>query len=165
MTDNAVQSEPIVVERTYGASVEQLWALWTTKEGFESWWGPEQFRVEVHAMEARPGGRISYEMIADTPEATAAMEAIDQASRHATHGWFDEYRPFERLALRHKIDFIRGQEPYEHLIEVALTPLGDMARMVVTIHPHADAHWTRMAVEGFRSQLTKLDRRYAQPAA
>jgi hypothetical protein len=39
-----------------------------------------------------------------------------------------------------------------------------MARMVVTAHPHRDAHWTRMATEGFRSQLTKLDQRYRSAA-
>ncbi len=26
-----------VIERTYRARVEELWDLWTTKEGFESW--------------------------------------------------------------------------------------------------------------------------------
>ena len=46
----------IVVERTYRARVEELWELWTTKEGFESWWGPQDFRADVHTLEARPGG-------------------------------------------------------------------------------------------------------------
>ena len=35
------------------AKVEELWELWTTKQGFESWWGPDGFRVKVHALEAR----------------------------------------------------------------------------------------------------------------
>ena len=38
----------VVIERTYRAQAKELWALWTTKRGFESWWGPEGFRVEVH---------------------------------------------------------------------------------------------------------------------
>jgi uncharacterized protein YndB with AHSA1/START domain len=39
---------PIKFERRYDASVEDLGNLWTTKEGFESWWwGPEGFRVET----------------------------------------------------------------------------------------------------------------------
>ena len=36
----------VVIERTYRARIEELCALWTTKAGFESWWGPEGFRVE-----------------------------------------------------------------------------------------------------------------------
>jgi uncharacterized protein YndB with AHSA1/START domain len=43
----AATNSPTVIERTYRASVEELWELWTTKEGFESWWGPDGFRVEV----------------------------------------------------------------------------------------------------------------------
>ena len=33
----------IVIERTYEASIEDIWELWTTREGIESWWGPEGF--------------------------------------------------------------------------------------------------------------------------
>ena len=33
----AATSPKLVIERTYRASVDELWELWTTKEGFESW--------------------------------------------------------------------------------------------------------------------------------
>ena len=65
----------------------------------------------------------------------------------------------ERLTLVHVIDFISGVEPYESTIEVDFHRSGDQARMVVTLHPHRDPHWTKMSVRGFGSQLTKLDRR------
>ena len=66
----------VVVERTYRARLQELWDLWTTKEGFESWWGPEGFRVEVRTLEARTGGALHYAMIADAPEAIAAMKRL-----------------------------------------------------------------------------------------
>lgn len=160
MSEIGATQSAIVVERVYRASVEELWELWTTKDGFESWWGPEGFRVEVHVMDARGGGKLEYDMIAATPEMIAAMEEMSQSASHNTRGWFDEYKPFTRLTLRHMIDFIDGVEPYESLIEVEFTPLGDQTRMVVTIHPHRDPYWTQMSAEGFRSQLTKLDRRF-----
>jgi uncharacterized protein YndB with AHSA1/START domain len=37
MSDTIAAS--IVIERTYAASAQELWDLWTTKAGFESWWG------------------------------------------------------------------------------------------------------------------------------
>lgn len=150
----------VVIERTYAARVEDLWALWTTKAGFESWWGPEGFRVEVHKLEARGGGALDYDMIASAPEAIAAMEGMGQPLSHGTHGVYGDFQPHERLSLLHQIDFIEGVEPYESVIEVAFSPAGDKARMVVTLHPHLDPHWTKMAAEGFGSQLTKLDRRF-----
>ena len=66
----------VVIERTYRASIEDVWALWTTKEGFESWWGPQGFRSEVHELDARVGGALRYDMIADTPEMVAAMKTV-----------------------------------------------------------------------------------------
>jgi uncharacterized protein YndB with AHSA1/START domain len=155
----------VVVERTYRARIEDLWALWTTKAGFESWWGPEGFRVEVHAMEARQDGALEYDMIADAPEAIAAMKGMGQPVSHLTHGIYTEFCPCERLKLVHMIDFVPGSQPYESLIEVDFSAAGDHARMVVTIHPHLDPHWTRMSVQGFSSQLAKLDRRFGWAGA
>ena len=157
---NDVPQTPLVIERRYRADVADLWALWTTKDGFESWWGPECFRVEVQTIEARMGGALVYDMIADTAEAIAAMEAIGQPTSHHTHGHFDLFDPHSRLSLVHVIDFIVGMDPYDSRIDVDFAAADDEAVMIVTIHPHRDPHWTRMSVEGFTSQLTKLDRRY-----
>ena len=157
---SAAPQAAVVIERAYRASVEELWALWTTKAGFESWWGPEGFRVEVSVLEARTGGALAYDMIADAPEAIAAMKSMGQPLSHATRGTYAEFRPNQRLRLVHVIDFIPGTEPYETAIEVDFSTAGEEARMVVTIHPHLDPMWTKMSVQGFTSQLTKLDRRY-----
>jgi uncharacterized protein YndB with AHSA1/START domain len=153
----------VTIERTYRARREDWWELWTTKAGFESWWGPEGFRVEVRAIEARVGGALEYDMIADAETAIAAMKRMGQPVAHGTRGRFAEFEPNERLKLVHVIDFIPGLEPYEHTIEVDFFASGDQARMVVTVHPHRDPHWTRLALEGFRSQLTKLDGRFDGP--
>src|SRR5262245_34782288 len=46
----------VVIERTYRARARELWELWTTKVGFESWWGPEGFRVNVRTLDPHLGG-------------------------------------------------------------------------------------------------------------
>jgi hypothetical protein len=66
----------VVIERTYRAQIEDVWDLWTTKAGFESWWGPQGFRVEVQTLDARVGGTLHYVMIADSPEMIAAMKQM-----------------------------------------------------------------------------------------
>jgi len=45
MSDDApgTPARKITIERTYEASIDVLWDLWTTKEGIESWWGPDGF--------------------------------------------------------------------------------------------------------------------------
>ena len=157
----ARQDRPkIVIERTYRARLQEIWDLWTTKEGFESWWGPQGFRVEVSALEARVGGPLVYDMIADTPEMVAAMRQAGQPERHATRGKFSELQPQRRLALTHLIDFLPGVATYESTIAVEFFPSGDNVRMVVTLDPMHDDQFTQMQSQGFTSQLSKLDARF-----
>lgn len=160
MNDRAIASA-IVIERTYTAEPEELWALWTTKEGFESWWGPEQFRVDVHRMEARPGGALHYDMVADTPTMVAMMKDMGEPASTACKGTFSEFKPYERLVLTQIIDFLPGVQPYDSRIAVDFIPASPgHTRMVVILSQMHDAQTTRMQRDGFTSQLSKLDRRY-----
>jgi uncharacterized protein YndB with AHSA1/START domain len=150
----------VVIERIYAAKVEELWELWTTKQGFESWWGPDGFRVEVHALEARLGGTLHYDMIADSPVMIAAMKQMGRPTSHEARARFTEIRPHGRLAITSVIDFLPGVTPYESTIVAEFFPSGELVRMVVTLDPMHDDMFTKMQSEGFTSQLTKLDKRF-----
>jgi uncharacterized protein YndB with AHSA1/START domain len=149
-----------VVERSYRAAIEDVWDLWTTKEGFESWWGPQGFRVEVHVIEARAGGELRYDMIADTPEMVAAMKQIGLPASHLTRSRFTELKRHERLVISSVIDFVPGVEPYDNLIAVDFSAVGGTVHMVVTLHGMHTDEFSRMQKEGFENQLTKLDTRF-----
>lgn len=151
----------VVFERTYRARTEELWELWTTKTGFESWWGPEGFRVEVHTIEARVGGALHYDMIADAPEQIAAMKRMGRPTSHETRGTFVEISPPRRLAITHVIDFLDGVTPYESTMVVEFFQSDKNVRMVVTLDPMHNEEFTKMSTMGFTSQLTKLDKRFA----
>ncbi len=158
---SAATGVPVIVERTYRASAEELWSLWTTKQGFESWWGPQGFRVEVHAIDPRVGGALHYDMIADTPEMITAMKDMGRPPSHETRGTFTELKPMTRLAITHVIDFLPGVKPYDSTMVVEFFPVGERVRMVVTLSPMHDEEFSQMQKEGFTSQLTKLDQRFA----
>ena len=160
---SAATSPPVVIERTYRAPVEELWELWTTKEGFESWWGPEGFRADVYTLDARVDGTLHYAMIADAPEQIEAMKRMGRPISHEVRARFTELKPRRRLALTNVIDFLPGVEPYESTILVEFLPSGESVRMVITLEPLHDEEFTRMSIMGFTSQLTKLDRRFGAP--
>ena len=150
----------IVIERSYRARVEDVWDLWTTKDGFESWWGPEGFRVQVHELEARAGGELHYDMIADSNEMIAAMEQMGQPVSHPTRSRFTEVKLHQRLVLTNLIDFLPGVTPYESNIAVEFHAVGDDVRMVVTLDRLHSDDFTKMQQQGFSSQLNKLDKRF-----
>ena len=152
----------VVIERTYQANLNDVWELWTTKEGFESWWGPQGFRAEVQELDARVGGELRYDMIADTPEMVATMKEMGQPSSHPTRARFTELKPRERLVITNVIDFIPKVAAYESVIVVDFFASGSSVRMVVTLSPMHSDKFTQMQKEGFTSQLTKLDERFKQ---
>src|ERR1700732_2189121 len=146
----------IRLERRYEAAVEDLWFLWTTKEGFESWWGPEGFRVEVHKLELRIGGELVYAMIAAAPEQIEFMKKANMATSHRVRGTFAQIVPLQRLEISQLIDFIPGGRPYENRTRVEFFPEGSSVRMVINTEEHPDKEWTQRATAGMESQLTKL---------
>jgi uncharacterized protein YndB with AHSA1/START domain len=64
----------MVLERFFSATVQELWALWTTPEGIESSWGPDGFDVEVRALDLRPGGELAYVMTATAADQVDFMK-------------------------------------------------------------------------------------------
>ncbi|MDE2052413.1 MAG: SRPBCC domain-containing protein [Gammaproteobacteria bacterium] len=149
-----------VIERTYRTRVEELWRLWTTKAGFESWWGSEGSRVEVHTIEAREGGALHYEMIAVAPADIAARKQMGLPPASSVRARFAEFRPYQRLILTHVIDFVPGVKAYEQTIAVDFFPAGERVRMVTTIEPMHDEEFTRTSIRVFTGQLEMLERRF-----
>lgn len=150
-------TRPVVAtERKYDGAVEDLWYLWTTKEGFESWWGPEGFRVEVRKLDLRVDGELVYDMIAVGAQEIEFMEKANMPLSHGTRGKFVEIVPLRRLAISHMIDFVPGLRPYENKMVVEFFPEGQSVRMVITVDEHQTPEWTQRATEGLESQLTKV---------
>lgn len=150
----------VIVERTYRADVRELWELWTTKDGFESWWGPVDFHAKVHTIEARLGGTLHYDMIAGTPAMVEAMRESGRPASHPARATFSTFQPNERLVLTSMIDFLPDVKPYEASILVELFVKGPDVTMRVTFDPMHSEEFSQMQKEGFTSQLSKLDARF-----
>lgn len=147
-------------ERTYTASLDEVWELWTTKDGIESWWGPEGFSVKVHEVAARPEGVVRYDMIATAPEQIAFMKGAGMPLSSPAQWTFTELTPQRRLAYRHAVDFIPGVTPYTVSTVVEFHPQGKDVRMTVTSDTMHSEEWTQRASAGMQSQLGKLTKRF-----
>jgi uncharacterized protein YndB with AHSA1/START domain len=155
-SENASQASIKFDRRYENTKIQDLWDLWTTKAGFESWWGPEGFRVEVHKLELRAGGELVYDMIADAPEQIAAMKSMNMPLSHGTRGNFGTIERLKRLSLVHIVDFVPGVKPYTNRIDVEFLEEGSASRMIIEVEAHHTAQWTQMAKAGMESQLTKV---------
>jgi uncharacterized protein YndB with AHSA1/START domain len=145
------------IERTYGATIEEAWALWTTKEGIESWWGPEGFTVRVAALDLRPGGEMIYVMTAVAPEQVAFMMQAGMPLATECRVTYTEVSSPSRLAYKTLADFVPGVTPYEVATVIDLRTLADRVQLTITIDAMHDDVWTQRARAGNESQLRKLD--------
>lgn len=155
----------ITMERTFAAPVADVWDLWTTKDGIESWWGPDGFRVEVRSIDLRPGGELRYAMIAAEADKIEFMKKAGMPTVTEAHVRYTEVTPLSRLAYLHHTDFVPGVTPYDVATQVDLHVEGESVRMVLTFDPMHDAHWTKMAVMGWESELGKLAKALAARGA
>jgi uncharacterized protein YndB with AHSA1/START domain len=148
----------IRIERTYLAPAAAIWDLWTTKQGIESWWAPDGFKVEVSKLELRPGGELIYTMTATGPEQVEFMKGAGMPLETESRKRFTELVPSKRIAYQSLADFIPGVAPYEFLTVVDLLPSGDSTRVVMTADPMHDEVWTQRLTMGRENELDNLAR-------
>jgi len=146
----------ITLERVYRADIQDVWDLWTTKDGIESWWGPGGFAVTVRTLDLRPGGELLYAMTAIDPPQVAFMKQAGMPLTHEARITFTEIVPPRRLAYVHLADFIPGVEPYDVATLVELVASGGEVRMTLTFDAMHDDEWTTRATTGWEEEIGKL---------
>jgi uncharacterized protein YndB with AHSA1/START domain len=145
------------IVRTYAASIDEAWALWTTKPGIESWWGPEGFDVTVTSLDLRAGGQLIYLMTAVAPEQVAFMKRAGMPLTSECKVTYVEVSPTRRLAYKTLADFVPGVAPYEVATVVELEEVVAGVKLILNFDAMHDDIWTERARAGHESQIRKLD--------
>src|SRR5260370_3664582 len=101
------------IQRPYAASIDEAWALWTTKSGIESWWGPDGFDVTVISLDLRPGCDLIYLMTAVAPEQVAFMKRAGMPLTSESKATYTEVSPPSRLAYNTFPPSVPAATPYQ----------------------------------------------------
>ena len=156
----ASQTQParrkVSIERTFNAAIEEVWELWTTKDGIESWWGPDGFEVKVRKLDVRPGGELRYDMSAIAPDQIEFLKKAGMSLTTPSFVTYTEVVPRKRIAFTQLADFIPNVTPYKVAMAVDFDTSPQGVRMVLTLDAMHDEYWTKMAVMGWENELDKL---------
>jgi uncharacterized protein YndB with AHSA1/START domain len=147
----------ITLERRYAAPLEDVWGLWTTKEGIASWWGPDGFTVTVRHLDLRVGGDLIYSMTATAPEQVEFMQRAGMPITTEASIVYTEIDPMRLLRYTSSADFIPEVAPYEVATTVAFVEEPGGIRLVLTFDAMHDAEWTERAVMGRSAELARLE--------
>jgi uncharacterized protein YndB with AHSA1/START domain len=153
----------LTLERTYRAPIADVWELWTTKDGIESWWGPDGFDVTVQSIDLRVGGELRYTMNARRPEMIAFMTQNKMPTSTAHKLTYTEILTNKRLRYRQLADFIPEVAPYDVDTVVELDETAAGVKMTITFDAMHDEMWTKRAVMGRESELDKLEKLLTKP--
>lgn len=67
MTNDSQSTDAIVIERSFDAPIERVWAMWTDAEHFRAWYGPMGARIPTAELDLRVGGKRLVAMEMRTP--------------------------------------------------------------------------------------------------
>jgi uncharacterized protein YndB with AHSA1/START domain len=146
----------IRIEKTYDASPERVWQLWTTAAGIESWWAPEGFAATVQELDVREGGNLRYTLTATAPEQIEFLKGAGIPLATASSKTFVEVVPHARLSYTSLVDFVPDTEPYEFLTIVELAAEGDRTKVTMLMEPLHDEVWTTRLQAGRQNEMENL---------
>lgn len=146
------------LEWTYAAPPEEIWRLWTTKDGLESWWPPEGFTAEVHELDLRPGGDLRYTFTAVEKPQIEFLRSVGMPLETTAQKRFTVVEPPRRIAYDSLVDFVPEMEPYWQSTTIDIVPEDDGTHVIMTMDPLHDDEWTQRLVAGRENELANLER-------
>jgi uncharacterized protein YndB with AHSA1/START domain len=161
-TESKQSKRTVTLDRTYSAPIEDVWEMWTTKDGIESWWGPVGFSVTVQKLDLQLGGELLYTMTATAAPQIEFMKRAGMPLSNASRITFKEISPPQRLVYTHSVTFVPGVEHYSVDTVLELTSDGATTHLVLILDAMHDDVWTERAVAGWKSELEKLAQQLAK---
>ena len=73
MPDKNASPDAVVIERSFDASVDLIWQMWTEPEHLTAWYGPDGATVPVAKMDVRVGGTRLVCMELPSPDGPIQM--------------------------------------------------------------------------------------------
>jgi uncharacterized protein YndB with AHSA1/START domain len=135
------------LEKTLNAPVAKVWKALTEGVQIPAWYGPmDEFRVEVHQWDCKPGGKYRV-----------AMHAPD-GNVYTCIGEFKEIKPTQRLSYTWSWE---GQDPMDSLVVFTIAPKGGetVLRLSHTGLPSAESK--EQHDQGWVGCLAQLEARVA----
>ncbi len=154
MSSSTGSENAVVIERTFDASVDLIWQMWTQPEDFKKWYGPQGFTVPVADMDLQVGGKRLI-----------CMASPDGSMKMWTTGEFTEIAPVERLSYTESPADEDGNVvspaamgmpegyPAKTEVTVLLEDVGGRTKMVMT---HAGVPASSGAGGGWNQAFDKL---------
>ncbi|HEU5048428.1 MAG TPA: SRPBCC domain-containing protein [Rickettsiales bacterium] len=114
---SVIADRELVITRIFNAPRTLVFKAWSDPEHKKHWHGPEGFTVTDATANFKPGG--SYRACLNAPDGT----------KHFVCGTYKVIKAPEKLVFTHGWEDENGECPYETLVTITFTDLGEKTRM------------------------------------
>lgn len=154
-----LENKKLVIEYLANGPKDRVWKAYSEKDWFEKWWGPEGWETVTKEFDFRPGGRVHYGMhCIDERQGDwydqwswggMDIETVDEGNSFTYTDFFSDeagIKNEEMPSLRITNEFFEENGK----TRIVSTSFADSAEQIEEL--------IKMGmIEGFSSQLTKLD--------
>lgn len=159
-----LDAKTLTIEREFDATKERVWKAYADQETFEKWWGPEGWETKAKEFNFAPGGRVHYDMkcvdenqgewFGKSSWGVMLIDAVD-----APHSFtYTDYFSDEDGTLNEEMPALKVTN--EFIEENGVTKL--VSRSFADSAEQIEQLLQMGMVEGFTSQLLKLDQLLAE---
>ena len=156
MIVNSDSRNAVIIERSFDATVDLIWQMWTDPEHFAVWFGPDGATVAVTRMDVRVGGTRLVSMRMQTPGGPMQMwftgeyrEVVENERLVYTESMSDENG---NVLLPEDMGMPEGH-PATTEVRVELRDVGGRTKMVMS---HAGIPADSPGAAGWEMALNKL---------
>lgn len=159
-----LENKTLLIECEVNAPKEKVWRAYADKEMFEKWWGPEGWETTTKEFDFKPGGRVHYDMkcvdenqgewFGQSSWGLMVIESIDEPNNFVYNDYFSDE------------DGNIDKEKPAIITTIELSEAGGKTKLVTRASAKTAEQIEELLkmgiVEGFSSQLKKLDQLLAE---
>lgn len=160
-----LENKRLIIEREFDGPRDKVWKAYTDKESFEKWWGPEGWETTTKEFNFTSGGRVHYGMkcvdenqgdwFGQSSWGVMIIDDVDAPNKFVYKDYFSD----ENGTLNQDMPVLSITNEFVELdggrSKLVSTSQADSAEQIEEL--------IKMGMlEGFTSQLTKLDAMLAE---
>lgn len=154
-----LENKTLIIEYVASAPKEKVWRAYAEKELFEKWWGPEGWETTTKEFDFRQGGRVHYcmkcvdesqgEWFNQESWGLVELTEVDAPNSFVGMDYFSDetgVKNSEMPGQTMAVELIE-EDGKTHIVSRSVTDTAEQLEQLVAMG----------MVEGFKSQLNKLD--------
>lgn len=160
-----LENKKLVIEREFDGPQDKVWKAYSDQATFEKWWGPEGWETTAKEFDFVPGGRVHYDMkcvdeaqgewFNQSSWGVMVIESVDAPNSFTYTDYFSD----EKGTLNEEMPALK-------ITNEIINLGGGRSKLVSTSYADSAEQIEELIkmgmVEGFSSQLTKLDAMLAE---